>query len=123
MEKLLILGETNRTVSTFGKPILVDAEERSYQVVDIRYADMLSKDSRFTEGMKAFDFKLKRAKGKKWPEPPRVGDVIVFSSTIGSEQLCSGKVSYIHLGRKRSVGILYLDEWEWISETVPDFTN
>jgi len=124
MEKLLILGETSRKVSTFGTPVLKDEQERMYQKIERRYDKLLQRDSRFNyKTMRAFDFKLKRAKGREWPEPPGVGDVITFISTLGDDIMCSGIVSYIHLGRKRSVGIVYLDEWEWYSETVPDFTN
>jgi len=123
-EKLITLGETTRNVSTFGIPILIDNENRMYQTIQPRYERQLRRDHSFDWlTMKAFDFKLKRARGKKWPEPPRVGQLLTFSSPLMNEELCTGKVSYLHLGRKRSVGVIYLDMWSWTSTTVPDFTN
>ena len=123
MEKLLILGETSRNRSTFGIPVLLDEQDRMYQKVQPRYNELLIKDSRFDfSTMRAFDFKLKRARGKQWPEPPSIGDTLVFSSPLANDKLCTGIVSYVHLGRKRSVGIIYLENWVWISNVVPDFT-
>ena len=126
METLLILGQTSRnhTKKSFGAHILIDRQQRKYQIVEERYEKLLRRDNSFDHGsMRAFDFKLPKAEGKVWPEPPRVGSVVSFLSTIGNELLCAGRVSYVHLGRKRSVGIIYLDQWEWYSNTVPDFTN
>ena len=124
MEKLLTLGETSRSVSTFGIPVLTDTEERMYQTIQPAYEKILRRDNYFDRGsMKAFDFKLKRALGKKWPEPPRVGDVITFESPLIAGDLCTGVVKYVHLGRRRSVGLVYLDEWRWLNEAVPDFTS
>lgn len=123
MEKLVKLGETTRSVSTFGIPKLLDNEDRMYQTIQPKYEQQLRRDGSFDwMNMKALDFKLKRASGKKWPEPPRVGQTLTFSSPLMNGELCTGVVSYVHLGRKRSVGIVYLDEWRWTSEAVPDFT-
>ena len=126
MEKLIVLGETSRnhTKKSFGTPVLVDEQNRQYQVVEDRYNKLLQKDNSFEfDTMRAFDFKLPRARGLRWPEPPRVDDLLIFNSLLGSESLCSGRVTYIHLGRKRSVGVLYIKEWNWFSKNVPDFTN
>lgn len=124
MEKLLKLGETSRSVSTFGIPVLTDNDDRMYQTVQPRYEKILERDSSFDQRyMKAFDFKLKRARGKKWPEPPRVGETVTFKSPLVEGELCTGIVKYVHLGRRRSVGIVYLDEWCWKSNELPDFTT
>lgn len=122
MEKLIILGETSRTVSTFGIPILVDSQERFYQKIQPQYEKLLRKNSSLV-AVKAFDFKLKRARGKKWPEPPRVGELLTFHHPRIEGELCTGIVNYIHLGRRRSVGVVYLEEWCWTSAVLPDFTN
>jgi len=124
MEPLISLGETTRNVSTFGIPKLIDNEDRMYQTIQPQYERQLRRDNNFDWfTMKAFDFKLKRARGKKWPEPPRVGQLLTFYSPLMNGELCSGNVSYVNLGRKRSVGVIYLDTWSWTSKIVPDFTN
>ena len=125
MEKLLQLGETSRTISTFGIPILTDSQNRSYQIIQPQYEKLLRTDSSFDwETMKAFDFKLKRARGKVWPEPPRIDEELTFKSPFlkGEGELCSGVVWKFHLGHRRSVGLVYLKEWTWLSEKVPDIT-
>jgi len=124
MEQLITLGETTRSVKTFGIPILTDIQGRLYQFVSEKYKEQLTHDRQFDpEHMRAFDFKLIRGKGKEWQETPRIGDLLFFRSPIVNDRLCSGLVSYIHFGRKRSVGVIYLDEWLWTSFMVQDFTT
>ena len=125
METLLVLGETSRSSkkSSFGTPILLDQNGNAYQLVERRYKTLLERDSNFIPKMRAFDFKIVRAKGKKWQEPPRVGDLLQFRSPIGDAVLCSGTVCYVNLGRKRSVGIVYIEDFVWTSTSIPDLTS
>ena len=124
MEQLITLGETTRSVKTFGIPILVDRQGRLYQFVSETYKEQLTYDSQFDPvQMRAFDFKLIRGRGKKWAEAPRIGDLLFFRSPIVNDRLCSGIVSYVHLQRKRSVGVIYIEEWIWTSFMIQDFTK
>lgn len=125
MEELVTLGKTQRKVSTFGTPILVDANNVEYQLVSNEYTRELKKDSNFDYNtMRVFDFKLKRGKGKKWMEPPRRGVTLYLQPPNMLFNICSGKVDYILLERKRSVGIVYFSDWTWDPDSViPDFTK
>ena len=124
MEALITLGETTRNRFTFGNPVLYDKCGRSYQFVETRYSDLLGSDSSFEQNtMRAFDFKLIKGSGKYWQEAPRIGTTLSFIDPSGnSSVVCTGRVSYVHLGRHRSYGLIYLDEFEWLSEE-PDFTS
>ena len=113
MLPLITLGETVRTVSTFGDPVLVDQNGTAYQRVSSEYKAELRHDRSFASSMVALDFKLPRARGKKWPEPPRIRDVLQLRSPALNEQLCVATVTYVHLGRRRSVGIVYLTDVLW----------
>lgn len=117
-ETFVTLGETSRSVSTFGIPLLIDAKGTCYKHVSKNVNDILQHDFQFRSGQTvALDFKLKRARGKKWLEPPRINDTIGFFDPqfqLNRDLLCTGRISYIHLSRKRSVGLVYITDIDWI---------
>lgn len=120
MQQLVSLGKTTRSVSTFGDPVLVDQTGTSYQHVANNYKEALERDNSFRMGQNvALDFKLVRAKGRSWPEPPKVHDqLVMYIPELTDEPACTGEVSYVHLGHNRAVGVLYLDKVRWIHTVV-----
>ena len=123
MIPLVTLGETIRTVSTFGDPVFIDQNQITYQTVLPQYKAQLRRDRLFTSSVVALDFKLPRASGKKWPEPPRIHDVLQLKEPVISEELCTGTVTYTHLSRRRSVGIVYLTNIKWTHPVINNIFN
>lgn len=127
LPKLIRLGETQRRVRTFGKAELVntlsDGRTIDYRVVSPEYLEVLLKKSSFNlSRMRAFDFKLPRAEGKRWPEPPRLNGNIDFFDPVSNELLCTGTVYMMNIKKKRSTGIIYVMNFEWVHEIITDFT-
>ena len=122
MEALVTLGETLRTVATFGDPILYDDKGRSYQHIFAQYAHALRRERSFDHSrMVALDFKLPRAKGKQWPEPPRLHEELQLFEPQLNELMCTARANYVHLGRRRSVGVIYLEEVRWVHPVIDSF--
>ena len=126
--KPVTLGVSQRRVRTFGAPELVsvisDGRTISYKVVSDEYLRILSTKTSFSpERMRAFDFKLPRATGKRWPEAPRLNGNIEFQHPQSGETLCTGTVTFTNLLRKRSTGIMYVMDFTWVHDIITDFTD
>lgn len=117
------LGVTSRKVSTFGQPILIDQSGTVYQYVQPEYNKLLRRDNSFdSRNTVALDFKLPRAKGRVWPEPPSVHqELTMFAPGLENEPLCYACVSYMNLGRKRSVGLIHITDIKWVHPIISNY--
>tara|TARA_B100000787_G_C16179275_1_gene290841 strand:+ start:1473 stop:1850 length:378 start_codon:yes stop_codon:yes gene_type:complete len=124
MEELIQLGKTTRSVGTFGVPILTDGSGTVYQYVSAAYRTALNGVERaYREGrMVPLDFKLKRARGRIWPEPPKKHDVLtLFAPKLLTEPMCTAVVQGVWLDPGRSVGLVYLENVVWKHKIVSRF--
>jgi len=113
---MITLGETSLRIGDWAKlvPTMVDQNGTEYRPVSKAYYALLLDDARFDSvNMRAFDFKLRQASGLVWPEAP-TGE-LVFKHPDIDEVLATATAHYVHLDtvRKRSTGVIYVDEWEW----------
>ena len=125
---LVKLGSTCRTVGDFGQCILIDQFGTKYKHVVPEYAELLANEySLNVQNTVVLDFKLPRASGKRWPEPPRKNqELIMYDPEPGfeNEVLCVARVGYVNLEHNRSVGIVHITDIKWLHPVVNNiFSN
>lgn len=121
MEPLIEIGRTQQTVRTFGRrrqphEQFVDSNGTQYCLVSNQYKEAVFRTRFFRNGLH-LDFKLKRARGRVWPEAPRLHSRITFYNAYmlnEEDVLFHGRVSYVDLERKRSVGMVVVEDVQWV---------